>query len=149
MPSTRPSELLWVDVREAPDDRPPWRRQNRVVAATVLVVDDHPTFRRFARRMLEEAGFHVVGEAGGCSEAMERARDMRPQALLLDVLLPDGSGLDVAAKLSQSFEGMLVVLTSSRCRSDFGAALDDVPMAGFIPKSALSGDAFAELLQRA
>jgi len=114
----------------------------------VLVVDDHPTFRRFARRMLEEAGFCVVGEAGGCSEAMERVRDLRPQAVLLDVLLPDGSGLDVAAKLSQSFEGMLVVLTSSRCRSDFGAALDDVPMAGFIPKSALSGNAFAELLRR-
>ncbi len=113
----------------------------------MLVVDDHPTFRRFARRMLEEAGFDVVGEAGGCSEAMERARDLRPQAVLLDVLLPDGSGLDVAATLSQSFEGMLVVLTSSRCRFDFGAALDGAPAAGFIEKSALSGDAFAELLQ--
>jgi len=148
MPCTCPSALLRVDVREAPDDRAPWRRQNRSVGPTVLVVDDHPTFRRFARRMLEEAGFRVVGEAGGCSEAMERARDLRPQAVLLDVLLPDGSGLDVAARLSQSFEGMLVVLTSSRSRSDFGAALDGVPAAGFIPKSALSGDAFAELVQR-
>jgi DNA-binding response OmpR family regulator len=117
------------------------------VGATVLVVDDHPTFRRFARRMLEAAGFCVVGEARGCSEAMERARDLRPQAVLLDVLLPDGSGLDVAARLSRSFEGMLVVLTSSRSRSDFGAALDGVPAVGFIEKSALNGDAFAELLQ--
>ena len=103
MPCTCPSELLWVDVREAPDERSPWRRQNRSVAATVLVVDDHPTFRRFARWMLEEAGFHVVGEAGGCSEAMERARDLRPEAVLLDVRLPDVPGLDVAARLSQSF----------------------------------------------
>src|SRR6476660_6892316 len=106
MPCICPSVLLWVDVREAPDERSPWRCQNRLVAATVLVVDDHPTFRRFARRMLEQAGFHVVGEAGDCWEAMERARDLRPEA----VLLPDGSGLDVAARLSQSFEGMLVVL---------------------------------------
>ena len=52
MPCTCPSVLLWVDVREAPDERSPWRCQNRLVAATVLVVDDHPTFRRFARRML-------------------------------------------------------------------------------------------------
>jgi len=141
--------LLWVDVREAPEEPSPWRCQNRLVAATVLVVDDHPTFRRFARRMLEAAGFCVVGEARGCSEAMERARDLRPEAVLLDVLLPDGSGLDVAARLSQSFEGMLVVLTSSRCRSDFGAALDGVPAVGFITKSALNGDAFAELLRRA
>jgi DNA-binding NarL/FixJ family response regulator len=119
-----------------------------LVAATVLVVDDHPTFRRFARQMLEEAGFCVVGEAGSCSEAMERARDLRPEAVLLDVLLPDGSGLDVAVNLSRSYDRMQVVLTSSRSRSDFGAALDDVPAAGFIPKSALSGDAFAEALRR-
>jgi DNA-binding NarL/FixJ family response regulator len=118
------------------------------VAVTVLVVDDHPTFRRFARRMLEAAGFCVVGEAGDCSQAIERARDLLPQVVLLDVLLPDGSGLDVAARLSQSFAGMLVVLTSSRGRSDFGAALDGVPAAGFIPKDALSGDTVAELLRR-
>jgi len=118
------------------------------MAATVLVVDDHPTFRRFACRMLEQAGFTVVGEAEGCSEALERAGALRPQAVLLDVVLPDGSGLDVAARLSRSFDGMLVVLTSSRSRSDFGAALDDVPAAGFIPKSSLSGAAFAELLRR-
>jgi CheY-like chemotaxis protein len=118
------------------------------VATTVLVVDDHPTFRRFARRMLEEAGFCVVGEAGGCSEALERARDLRPHAVLLDVLLPDGSGLDVAARLSESFAEMLVVLTSSRSRSDFGAAFDGVPAARFIPKSALSGATFAEVLLR-
>ena len=90
----------------------------------------------------------MVGEAGGCWEAMERARDLRPEAVLLDFLLPDGSGLDVAARLSQSFEGMLVVLTSSRSRSDFGAALDGVPAVGFITKSALNGDEFAALLRR-
>jgi DNA-binding NarL/FixJ family response regulator len=134
--------------RGGPEEWLRWRWHDHLVELTVLVVDDHPTFRRFARRMLEASGFCVVGEAGGCSQAIELARALRPQAVLLDVLLPDGSGLDVAESLSQSFEGMLVVLTSSRCRSDLGAALDGVPAAGFIPKSALSGDAFAELLRR-
>ena len=66
----------------------------------MLIVDDHPTFRQFARRLLEEAGFAVVGEAVDGACAIEAARELQPTAVLLDVLLPDVSGLDVAAVLA-------------------------------------------------
>ena len=78
------------------------------MAMTVLVVDDHPTFRRFVRRLLEESGFSVVGEAGDCKGALEAARALRPQAILLDVMLPDGSGLEIASALSGSEETRIV-----------------------------------------
>jgi DNA-binding NarL/FixJ family response regulator len=113
---------------------------------TVLIVDDHPTFRRFARRLLEEAGFDVVGEAKDGAEAIEAARDLSPQAVLLDVLLPDRSGLEIASELARTLQATAVVLTSSRCSSDLGAALAAAPKKGFIPKSAFSGRAFAELV---
>ena len=117
------------------------------MAATVLIVDDHPAFRRFARRLLEEAGFAVVGEAVNAAGALTASRELRPEAVLLDVLLPDGSGLDVAARLADSDDPPAVVLTSSRSADDLGVALDDARACGFLPKAAFSGDAFAELLE--
>jgi DNA-binding NarL/FixJ family response regulator len=115
---------------------------------TVLIVDDHPTFRRFARRLLEDAGFDVVGEAEDGAEAIEAARDLNPQAVLLDVLLPDRSGLEVAAELAVTLAASAVVLTSSRSASDLGVALEEAPARGFIAKSDFSGGAFAELVER-
>src|SRR3954453_18619869 len=116
------------------------------MGTTVLIVDDHTSFRRFARRLLEEAGFRVVGEAEDGAEAIEAARDLNPQAVLLDVLLPDRSGLDIAAELAETLQAAAGVLTSSRSACDLGAALEETPKKGFIPKSAFSGRAFAELV---
>jgi DNA-binding NarL/FixJ family response regulator len=117
---------------------------------TVLVVDDHPTFRRFARRLLEDAGFSVVGEAIDCASCLSAAALLQPSAILLDVLLPDGSGLDVAALLARrGGYGGAVVLTSSRRAADFGAALSRVPAAGFIDKESFSAEAFASILDAA
>jgi DNA-binding NarL/FixJ family response regulator len=112
----------------------------------VLIVDDHPTFRRFARRLLEQAGFAVVGEAEDCASGIEAARRLRPQTILLDILLPDGSGLDVAATLAEALGATAVVLTSSRSAADLGAALDEAPARGFIPKHDFNGAAFSALV---
>ena len=116
------------------------------MAGTVLIVDDHPTFRRFARRLLEEAGFTVVGEAEDGAGALARTNELRPEAVLLDVLLPDGSGLGVAAELATVEHPPAVVLTSSRSAGDLGVALDEAPARGFIPKARFTGAAFAELV---
>lgn len=117
------------------------------MAVTVLIVDDHPTFRRFARRLLEQAGFAVVGEAEDCASGLDAVERLHPQAVLLDVMLPDGSGLDVAAELARAYEtGTTVVLTSSRTADDLGAALDAAPARGFIPKDEFSSAAFADLV---
>ena len=112
----------------------------------MLIVDDHPTFRAFARRLLEGAGFAVVGEAPDGGAAIEAARRLRPAIVLLDVLLPDRSGLDVAAELARDDEPPAVVLTSSRSADDLGVALLDAPARGFIPKASLSAAALAELV---
>jgi DNA-binding NarL/FixJ family response regulator len=116
------------------------------MAVTGLIVDDHPSFRHFARRLLEQAGFQVVGEAEDGATAIEAVRELEPAAVLLDVLLPDRSGLEIAAELAQTLQATAVVLTSSRSESDLGAALEEAPKKGFIAKSAFSGRAFAELL---
>jgi DNA-binding NarL/FixJ family response regulator len=116
------------------------------MAATVLVVDDHPTFRRFASQLLEEAGYTVVGEAVDGASAVEAARLLEPEIILLDVLLPDGSGLAVAKALAALSPAPQVVLVSSRSAADFGAALDGAPARRFVSKHELTSAALPALL---
>jgi DNA-binding NarL/FixJ family response regulator len=111
---------------------------------TVVIVDDHAPFRASARRLLEVEGYEVVGEAGDVQSAVETVERLRPAVVLLDVVLPDGSGFDVAERLSGS--GARIVLVSSRDRSDLAARLERSSAAGFIPKDELSGETLAELV---
>jgi CheY-like chemotaxis protein len=67
---------------------------------SVLIVDDHKDFRRSARAMLQAEGFVVVGEAGDGTEAIAKARDARPDLVLVDIQLPDLDGFVVADHLA-------------------------------------------------
>ncbi len=113
---------------------------------TVLVVDDNPGFRARARRWLEAEEFTVVAEACDGASALDAVRAHRPAVVLLDVQLPDISGLDLAEQLTAAPGGPAVVLTSTRDASDFGDRVARSGARGFVPKSALSGDAVAALL---
>jgi DNA-binding NarL/FixJ family response regulator len=115
------------------------------MAWTVLIVDDHPGFRSFARRLLEADGFTVVGEAGDGRTAVEQAARLRPELVLLDVMLPDADGFAVARQLAEDVAEATVVLTSSREADDFGGRLGRSPARGFIHKDELSGAALAAL----
>jgi DNA-binding response OmpR family regulator len=83
------------------------------VAPSVLIVDDDPDFRRLVRSMLLLIGFTVIGEAGSVSAALPAAAEMRPDAVLVDVGLPDGDGIDLARQLTALPWGPRVILTSS------------------------------------
>ncbi len=108
---------------------------------TVVIVDDHAGFRRMARRMLEEAGFEVVGEAGDGYSALSVISEARPRLVLLDAQLPDTDGFAVASRLAEMDLGVAVVLTSSRSASDYGTRLSSVGARAFIPKAELSPSA--------
>lgn len=105
------------------------------VGVSVLIVDDYASFRRLARRLLEGAGYSVVGEASDGASTLAAVAELRPDVVLLDVLLPDASGFAVADRIAAEPEHPVVLLTSSRSAADYGAAL-----AGrlFLAKSDLS-----------
>jgi DNA-binding NarL/FixJ family response regulator len=114
---------------------------------TFLVVDDHPTFRRTARVLLESEGFEVVGEAADGASAIEAARSLRPDVVLLDVILPDIDGFEVAATLATNGNPAAVVLTSSHDPRDFGTLIEDSGARGFISKAELSAATLMALLE--
>ncbi len=78
----------------------------------VLVVEDHAVVRRGFSALLTQAGFDCVGEAGTGEEALERAAELAPDVVLLDLGLPDISGLEVIRRMSDAApEALPVVLT--------------------------------------
>ena len=118
-----------------------------LVTRTVLIVDDHPSFRASARAMLESEGFDVVGEASDGAGALDAVQALEPDLVLLDVQLPDMSGFDVCAALEANDGGRPdVVLVSSREFDDFGELVDTSCACGFVPKDELSGELLAALL---
>ena len=114
---------------------------------TVVIVDDHEPFRRSARGLLELDGFRVIGEAGDGAGGIETVERLRPNVVLLDIALPDTSGLDVAEQLADA--GARVVLVSSRDPIDLGSRVGRCGAVGFIPKDALSGETLDALLAEA
>lgn len=116
------------------------------VARTVLIVDDHPSFRATARALLETEGFHVVGEAKDGAEALAQASELDPDLVLLDVQLPDLDGFEVANRLRGNGRPA-VVLVSSRDAGDYGDLIPACGARGFVPKGELSGAAVRALLE--
>jgi DNA-binding NarL/FixJ family response regulator len=115
---------------------------------TVLVVDDDPVFRSLARRTLSADGLRVVGEADSVATATAAVQELRPEAILVDVGLPDGDGITLARELTALPWRPMVVLTST----DPDAATDeDVRSSGasaFVPKDDLPNAGLERLLAR-
>jgi two-component system response regulator EvgA len=121
-------------------------QDNRRMPTSVLIVDDHPSFRLSARRMLEADGYSVVGEAEDGEAAISAVRDLSPDLVLLDVQLPDIDGFEVAERLRAAGESSAIVLTSTRESSDFGDEIEQSSAHGFVTKGELSGAALTALI---
>ena len=117
-----------------------------IAGRTIVIVDDHPSFRAAARFMLEADGFQVVAVAIDGESGVREALRTSPEIVLLDVSLPDIDGFEVAARLRAAGASSAIVFTSSRDASDFGSLIADAGGAGFIPKAELSGDALRALV---
>jgi DNA-binding NarL/FixJ family response regulator len=113
----------------------------------VLVVDDHPSFRRCAQRLLTAEGFEVVGEAEDGATALALAGEVAPDFVLLDIQLPDIDGFEVASRLLERHPDLPIVLVSSRDRDAYGARIEASGALGFVSKADLSRAALERLLE--
>ncbi|MCY9783439.1 response regulator transcription factor [Nocardiopsis sp. EMB25] len=97
-------------------------------AVRVFLVDDHDVVRRGITALLEdEEGIEVVGEAGTASEALGRVPAARPDVAVLDVRLPDGSGVEVCRELRSRFPELACLMLTSY---DDEEALHEAVLAG-------------------
>jgi two-component system, NarL family, invasion response regulator UvrY len=86
----------------------------RVRTVSVLTIDDHASFREAARAVVAATeGFAVVAEATTGEDGVAMARRLKPDVVLLDVVLPDIDGYEVARRLSGEQPGSVIVLVSA------------------------------------
>jgi DNA-binding NarL/FixJ family response regulator len=86
----------------------------------VLVADDHMIVRTGIRHVLEsESGFEVVGEAANGTEALSLAAELRPDVVVLDISMPDISGLELAARLRNIAGGARVLILSMHNNAEY------------------------------
>jgi len=103
----------------------------------LVIVDDHDSFREWAREVLGHEGFEVLGLAADGNSAIELVERLRPDVVLLDIQLPDINGFEVAEKLAGQTP---VVLTSSRSAADYGSRVENSAAKGFVAKADLTGE---------
>jgi two-component system NarL family response regulator len=85
----------------------------------LLIVDDAPLFRAGIGSALSTANFEIVGEATSAQDAVERAEDLQPDIVLLDILMPGESGLEVVDEIiSVSPASKVLLLTASESEED-------------------------------
>ncbi len=102
----------------------------------VLVVDDHPVVRQGTRRILEEAGLEVVGEAGTAEDALELAKTLALDAALVDIRLPETSGIDLIYELKQCCPSVKVIVLSSYGDPTYVSAALRAGATGYMLKTA-------------
>jgi DNA-binding NarL/FixJ family response regulator len=79
--------------------------------AKVLIVDDHALFRRGVHNTIEaEEDFEVVGEAENGIEALAKARELKPDLILMDINMPHGSGLGAVSAIKRELPGMRIIM---------------------------------------
>jgi DNA-binding NarL/FixJ family response regulator len=106
----------------------------------VMVVDDHEVVRQGLKATLEGAGMTVVAEAGTVVEAIERAALTRPDIIVMDVRLADGSGIEATREIRAQRPDVRVVMLTSFADEDALFASILAGAAGYVLKQVRSGD---------
>jgi CheY-like chemotaxis protein len=115
------------------------------VALRCLIVDDSPVFLDVATALLQREGMTVVGVASTSDEAVREARNLRPDVVLVDVMLGPESGFDVARRLAADTSHPPVILISTQAEADVAELVAQTPALGFVTKSELSARAIERL----
>ena len=112
----------------------------------VLLVDDQLPFRIAARLVLESGeDYVVIGEAADGERAVELARSLQPQVILMDVRLPGISGIEATRRILQHDPAAVVVLLSTHGVADLPADLLHCGALGFLRKEMLDPLALSRL----
>ncbi len=103
----------------------------------LLLVDDHAVVRSGLRMLLEnERDVEIVGEASSASEAMESAMKLKPNVILMDIGLPDLSGIDATREIKKRVNDVSVVALTIHEDEEYFFKMLEAGASGYVPKRA-------------
>jgi len=108
----------------------------------LLLVEDHVLVRQSIRAFLEGEGFEVIGEAGSGAEAVQLAADLKPELVIMDIHLPEMSGIEATRRIRQQNSTIHVIALTAYNEKIYQRALSDAGSDAFVLKTA----EFSELL---
>ncbi|HEV2332737.1 MAG TPA: UvrY/SirA/GacA family response regulator transcription factor [Gammaproteobacteria bacterium] len=115
---------------------------------SVLLVDDHKLMRTGIKLILDEtADIRVMGEASSGEEAVERARALKPQIILMDVSMPGIGGLEATRKLAMSLPDTRIIVLSAQTAEPYPMKLLEAGAAGYLTKDS-AGDEIVTAIRR-
>ena len=83
------------------------------MATSVLIVDDAIFMRRMIADILKKEGFEIVGEAGTGGQAVEKYRELQPDLVTMDIIMPDMSGIDAVKEIAKEFPNAKILMVSA------------------------------------
>lgn len=101
----------------------------------VLIVDDHPVIRFAVKALLMGEGHEIVGEAGNGAQAIQMARELEPDLLILDIGMPKLDGLEVISRLHVMLPSLKIVVLTSQSPGFFSHRCMQAGAAGYVYKS--------------
>jgi RNA polymerase sigma factor (sigma-70 family) len=106
----------------------------------VLLVDDHAMMRSGLKALLEEAGISVVGEAGDGRAALQRAIELKPDVVVMDISMPDMNGIEAARLLRDKCPATRVVMLSMHSSSEHVFRAFEAGAAGYLLKESVGAE---------
>lgn len=118
----------------------------REPAVRILIVEDHEPFRRYSRSTIEQrGGFQVIGEASDGLEGIQKAKELQPDLIVLDIGLPKLNGLEAANEARRLVPFAKILFVSQEFSFDLVEAALRLGASGYVHKSRVQSDLFSAI----
>lgn len=106
---------------------------------SIVIIDDHPLFREGLKSIIARARqFDVVGEAGDARKGLDVVKKYNPDLVIVDISLPDKSGIEVARAIRSRFPGTRIIIVSMHSKIDYIVEAFQAGATGYIVKESAS-----------